>query len=56
MERKLLLVGRSVYIHEIFHMSQRPKNTQTGSSALEYPSKENVLRMVSVSLSCVPAV
>lgn len=52
----MLLVGRSVYIHEIFHMSQRPKNTQSGTSALEYLSKENVLRMVSVSLYCVSAV
>lgn len=39
-----------------FSMSQRPKNAQTGTSALEYASNQNVLRMVSVSLSCVPAV
>lgn len=53
----MLLVGRSMNIHEILHIAQRPKNAQTGTSALEYPSKQTVfLRMVSIFLPCAPSV
>lgn len=57
MERMVLLVGKSVYIHENLHTAQRPKSAQTETSALEYPSRHNVLlRMVSVVLSYASAV
>lgn len=53
----MLLVGKSVYIHENLHTAQRPKSAQTETSALEYPSRHNVLlRMVSVVLSYASAV